>query len=65
MKEITGVTHRQGRDNEEFLHMFSDAESCLKRRIGRASTDILTESGRKACPLEGIVTQWDAARYPH
>jgi predicted transcriptional regulator len=26
---------------------------------------LLTESGRKDGPLEGIVTQWDAARYPH
>jgi predicted transcriptional regulator len=39
MKQITEVTYRQGKDIEEFLHLFSDAESCLKRRLGRESTD--------------------------
>jgi hypothetical protein len=26
---------------------------------------LLTESGGKNTPIEGIVTQWDAARYPN
>lgn len=33
------MTRRQSLEIEEFLHLFSDAESCLKRRLGRDSTD--------------------------
>jgi predicted transcriptional regulator len=33
------MTRRQIEDVEEFLHLFTDAESCLKRRLGRDSTD--------------------------
>lgn len=33
------LTRRQNKEVEEFLHRFSDAESCLKRRLHRDSTD--------------------------
>lgn len=39
MKQTSGLARRQSKQVEEFLHLFTDAESCLKRRLGRDSTD--------------------------
>jgi predicted transcriptional regulator len=48
---------------------FEKLDSPVEEVMGRFSTEpvlevvLLTESGSKHTPLEGIITQWDAARY--
>jgi predicted transcriptional regulator len=49
---------------------FEKLDAPLDEVMGRFSSEpaleviLLTETGNKQAPIEGIVTQWDAARYP-
>jgi CBS domain-containing protein len=49
---------------------FEKLDAPMEEVMGRFSVEpaleviLLTNSGRKDTPIEGIITQWDAARYP-
>lgn len=52
------------------IFCFAQLDAPVAEVMGRFSAEralevvLLTASGRKDTPIEGIVTQWDAARYP-
>jgi hypothetical protein len=49
---------------------FERLDAPLEEVMGRFSVEpaleviLLTDSGSKHTPIKGIITQWDAARYP-
>ena len=53
------------------IFRFERLDAPVEEVMARFSTEtalevvLLTKSGNKSTPIEGIVTQWDAARYPH
>lgn len=60
MKPPAELTRRQTKEIEDFLHLFSDAESCLKRRLGRGSTDP-TAVGRLIDDYERVNPHWSGS----
>lgn len=52
------------------IFRFERLDASMEEVIGRFSVEpaleviLLTERGTKHAPIEGIITQWDAARYP-
>jgi hypothetical protein len=73
LSAVTVKTLRKERDpfleGLQILH-FEKLDAPVDEVISRFSTEpmleviLLTHSGRKDTPLEGMVTQWDAARHP-
>jgi predicted transcriptional regulator len=57
MKPTLELTLRQRKEIEDFLHLYSDAESCLKRRLGRGSTD-RTSVSRLIDDYERVNPRW-------
>jgi hypothetical protein len=53
------------------IFRFERLDTPVEEVMARFSTEtalevvLVTKSGNKSTPIEGIVTQWDAARYPH